>query len=275
MGPTNQALVKLFEADQKFRQAQARYDSAARNVRIQERRVAELTANLDAATALFKETQAKAGNTDLDIKTRDAHIEKLREQQQTTKNNKEYQNFLVQISTTKVDKAKIEDEMLKLMELVEKLQQEVAQWTTHLEGEKQKLETLRRQITGKLELIQGEVDTLRPKRDTAAANLPASVREAFERLAERFEGEAVAAIEKPDRRLEEYICGACNMSVAVDLYNRLHSRDETVFCPSCRRFLYIPEELPPEMAINQPKKKPAGKKGDANGSEPRKSSSRA
>ena len=38
MGPTNIALVKLFQADQQLREAQARLDSVTRNARIQERK---------------------------------------------------------------------------------------------------------------------------------------------------------------------------------------------------------------------------------------------
>src|SRR4051794_1012882 len=42
MGPTNVALVNLFRADLHLREAIARLDAAERNVRIQERRVADL-----------------------------------------------------------------------------------------------------------------------------------------------------------------------------------------------------------------------------------------
>jgi hypothetical protein len=67
----------------------------------------------------------------------------------------------------------------------------------------------------------------------------------------------MGALAKPDPRREEYICSACNMDQAVDTYNKLHSRDELLFCPSCRRVLYIPEDLPPEVAIKaKPKPRP-------------------
>ena len=36
MGPTNLALVKLFQADQKLRVQQERLDAATKNVRVQE-----------------------------------------------------------------------------------------------------------------------------------------------------------------------------------------------------------------------------------------------
>lgn len=250
MGPTNVALVKLFRAEQALREAQSRLDAAARNLRIQERRVTDLAEKLKVAQTKLKEQQSQAGQLDLDLKTRDAHIEKLRTQQQTAKNNKEYQAFLVEISTSKVDRNKVEDEAMQVLEAVEKGQNEVGAMQAQLQGEQQKLETLRREGSDRLAKLQSEVDALRPARDEAAVALPPRAHDAFERLAERYEGEAMSAIAKPDRRREEYICTACNMSLVINVYNKLHSRDDLVFCPSCGRILFIPEDLPPEAAIH-------------------------
>ncbi len=65
----------------------------------------------------------------------------------------------------------------------------------------------------------------------------------------------MSALAKPDRRREEYACSACNMDLVTDVYNKLHTRDELVFCPSCRRMLYIPDDLPIELAVNKVKEK--------------------
>ena len=249
MGPTNVALVKLFKADQKLRDAQARLEAASRDVRVQERKVNELSERLKAGQQRLREQQSQQGQLELDLKARDAHIEKLRTQQQEAKNHKEYQAFLVEINTSKVDKGKVEDQAIKVMESVEAAQREVKELAGSVEAERAKLGTLQQQIGGRLTQLQAEIDALRPEREAAAAAVPPKGREAFDRLAERFEGEALAAIEKPDRRREEYICGACNMSLVVDVYNRLHTRDDLIFCPSCKRILYIPEDLPVEAAV--------------------------
>ncbi len=161
---------------------------------------------------------------------------------------------LCSAESEKVDKVKVEDELLRLMEQVEKLQGEAKTLAAQADAEQQKLASMREQITGKLAELKVEIDQLKPARDSAAAGIPPKTLEIFEKLCKRFDGEAMAAIEKPDRRVEEYNCGACNMWMAADIYNRLHSRDDAVFCPSCRRFLFIPDDLPPEEAINQKKK---------------------
>ena len=133
---------------------------------------------------------------------------------------------------------------------LEKLQTELKELQLQHEGEKTKLQQMRGAIGDTVKRLQGEIDALRPARDAAAKAVPAQTREAFERLADRYEGEAMAALERPDRRREEYACTACNMDLVTDIYNKLHTRDELVFCPNCRRMLYIPDELPPELALN-------------------------
>jgi uncharacterized protein len=265
MGPTNIALVKLFRADQNLRTAQERYDTAARSVRLLERKVADLTAKLTASQKTLREQQATAGNMDLDLKTREAHIEKLRTQQQQAKTNKEYQVFLTEINTEKVDRNRVEEEAIGALEVVERTQGEVKALQGQLDEEQKKLTEVKAQLGGKLAELQTEIDELRPAREVAFNAVPPRAVKEFERLAERFEGEAMSALEKPDRRHEEYVCGACQMTLVVDVYNRLHSRDELVTCPSCGRMLYIPEELPPEVAVNKAKevKEPRPKKEKA------------
>jgi predicted nucleic acid-binding Zn-ribbon protein len=255
MGPTNIALVKLFTADQQLRQAQERYDQAARSVRLQERKVNELAARLQATQQTLRENQSSAAQLDLDIKTRDAKIEKFRTQQQQAKNAKEYQAFLVEINTEKADRNKVEDETLKVLEQVERLQGEAKAIGTQLEEERKRLNELQAQIGGRLAELQADIDRLRPAREQAYSALPPKARQGFERLSEHHEGEAMAPLVKPDKRREEYVCGSCNMSLVVDVYNRLHSRDELVTCASCGRLLYIPDDLPPDQAINKAKEK--------------------
>ncbi|HVT89118.1 MAG TPA: C4-type zinc ribbon domain-containing protein [Tepidisphaeraceae bacterium] len=253
MGPTNTALVSLYKADQQLRTAQAKYDSANKDVRVQQRRVDDLAERQRLAHARLMEVRSQSSQVELDLKTRDEHIEKLRTQQQNSKNNKEYQAFLVEINTEKVDKNKIEEELIKLMEQVEKGQADEKELTGQLESEKIRLETMKKEIEGKLVTLQQEIDSLRGPREKAFEAVPPKARDVFERLADRHEGEAMSALGKPDRRREQYICTACNMELVTDVYNKLHSRDELQFCPSCQRILYIPEELPPETAVHKKK----------------------
>ncbi len=265
MGPTNAALFRLYQADRKLRDAQGRLDAVSKNVRVQERKVSELSENLRLNQSKLREQQSQSAQFDLDLKARDEKIEKLRAQQQTANTNREYQAFLVEINTEKLDKAKVEEQLLRAMETVEKMAAETAELQKTLEGEETKLEAMRAEIGGRVAELQKEADALKPARQAAAEAVPAKARDAFERLADKFDGEAMSALTKPDRRREEYACSICNMDLVTDVYNKLHSRDELMFCPSCHRILYIPEELPVELAVNKvkEKKEPRTKAGGA------------
>ncbi len=235
-------------------QAQGHLDSASESVRSHERRVRDVSERLKLAQSQLREQQARAGELDLDITSRDAKIERLREQQQNS-NYKQYQAFLTEINTEKIDKGKAEDELLKSMEQVEKAQAEVSTLSAQLHGEQKKLEETRQQLAGTLSQLQEQVEVARPARDEALKAVPPKAREIFERLSDRYEGEAMSAISKPDRRREEYVCTACNMSLVVDIYNRLHSRNDPVVCPNCRRLLFIPADLPIELAVHKPRER--------------------
>src|SRR3954447_11493347 len=260
MGPTNVALVKLFEADRKLRDAQEKLDTASHNVRIQERRAQDLAEKLRLAQQSQKEQQAKAAQLDLELKARDQQIEKLRTQKQAAKNNKEYQALLIEINTRKLDKTKVEEQAMAAMEAVEKHKAEVAVLSTQVQAEREKLETMKAQSGDALAKLQADVDATRPERVAAEADVPAQARDIFNRLADRYEGEAMAGIDRPDRRKEEYLCTACNMDLVRDIYNKLKNRNEVVFCPNCQRILFIPEHFTAEHAIGGPSRSAAPKK---------------
>lgn len=276
MGPTNVALVQYYQADQQVRAAQSRLDAVTKDVRIQERKVNDLLEKQKLLSANHNEARAKAANLELDIKVRTEHIEKLRTQQQNARNNKEYQAFLIEINTSKVDKSKVEEETIKALQSAETLEAEVKQLAALLEQEQTKLTEMKGKIDDKRRELEQEIDSLKPQRDEASSSVPAKAKDMYLKLAERYDGEALASISKPDRRKEEYLCDGCYMELAMNVYNQLHTRDDIVTCPSCRRILYIPEDFTPDVAVKQKKatttrkvtskKAPAASAGENGGS---------
>ena len=257
MGPTNVALFRLFLADTKLIEAQLRLDSATKNVRLQRNKVADLAARQLAAKSEHTKLQARAGELNLEITSRGEKIDHLREQQNTSQTNREYQAHLLQINTLKVDKAKFEEEALAVMEQAEKQSAEGKSLAEQETAERAKLETMSGQIDERVKKLTAEIAAVKPDRDEAAAAVPPKAMQIYDRLAERYEGEAMEAIDKPHPKREEYIAMTCNIDLTVDVYNRLHSRDELTFCPQCGRILYIPEELTVDKAVHKPKEKKA------------------
>jgi predicted nucleic acid-binding Zn-ribbon protein len=241
MGPSNVALLKLFRADQALREARAKLDSVTRDVKAQEIKLNQLSSRHASAVAKHKDLQAKSANFELDLKMREEHLEKLRGRQAQAVNNKEYQALLVEINTAKVDRAKVEEQAIRLMEQMETAGLEVKNLTAQLDAENAKLAEMNAKVGDKAAAARAEVDSLTPARQEAASVIKPSVLVEFDRLGDRYDGEALAAIDKPNLREEEYLCTGCNVGLVPDVYNKLKTRDDIVTCNHCRRMLYIPD----------------------------------
>jgi uncharacterized protein len=265
VGPTTVALLEYFRADRAYQLARQKLDAATRSVRIQEGKVNQLAAEHAAAHKTALETEAKAKDLELQVKSRDERIELLRSRQGNATNPKEYQALLVEINTQKLDKGKSEEQALALLEQLETQQKTAAELKSRVDAETAKLGTMRAEIDDKVREISAEVEAAKGPRDEVGKHVPPAAIAFYGRMADRFEGEAMAAIEKPDPRDIEYLCTGCNTYLVANIYNRLMSpRDEIVTCPSCQRILYVPEDLTPEMALSKktPKATKAKPKGD-------------
>ncbi len=274
MGPTNKALLDLFRADTALRQAQANLDAATRGVRVQKKR-AELAEKAHADTLnRLKHSRAQQMELDSDLRARDARIEHLRQQQQGAQNHKQFQNFLVEINTQKTDRSKVEEQAVAKLTEVEDLQKREAELREQTLAEQQRAEKLQTEIAATTVEVRSDIDRLTPLRQAAANGVPGPALSIFDKLADNYDGEAMAAVGHIEGRTENYYCTACNMELVVDVYNRLMTRDEVLSCPGCGRILYVPEDLTPDKAVRQKKVAKAPRKRAASPSKPRKKGAR-
>src|SRR5688500_14009851 len=228
MGPTNKALLDLFRADTALREAQSSLDAATRGVRVQRKR-AELAEKAHAELVnRLKHAKAQQMELDSDLRARDARIEHLREQQQNAQNHKQFQNFLVEITTQKTDRAKVEEQAVAKLAEVEDLQKREAEQRELAIAENQRAEKLRAEIAATTTELELEIQRLEPTRETAAGNVPGAALTMFDKLADNYDGEAMAGVGHIEGRTENYYCTACNMELVVDVYNRLMTRDEVL-----------------------------------------------
>jgi predicted nucleic acid-binding Zn-ribbon protein len=95
---------------------------------------------------------------------------------------------------------------------------------------------LQRETESRLQRLQAE-------REEAADGVPPTVLQTFERVAERYDGEAMATVVRTNPRREEFICQGCNMTVTLEKVNALITRDDIQQCQTCGRILYL-EEAP-------------------------------
>jgi predicted nucleic acid-binding Zn-ribbon protein len=238
MSSTIQALLELQAAELQIldiRQQLARKEKLVAN---QNRKLADVHRTLEEERTRLAHLRSEADRMDLDLKSRGEHLVKLREQLNTVRTNKEYAAILTQLNTEKADSGKLETAALEALDAVE-AQRKVCE---EME-EEQKIAAKRREDAQRqLEQTQGafadRLKQLEAERDQIAARLPAEARVQFERLSQRYDGEALAEIVRTHPRRDEFMCGACNMTLTPEKYNQLKTRDEAVTCPTCGRILY-------------------------------------
>jgi len=91
--------------------------------------------------------------------------------------------------------------------------------------------------------LEAMVKDLTAQREGAAKAVPAGALMAFERMAEKYDGEAMAEIEINGRKPPyTYICGGCFMSLNAEHANALRTKDAIRQCDNCQRILCLPPE---------------------------------
>ena len=207
--------------------------------RVQEKKIAEHAAQAEQLRAKVKAAQSAAGEAELDLKSREATLDKLRGQLNTAKTNKEYSSLLREINTFKADSSRTEEEALKRMAAVDEAKKEFSEVEKRIETENRRLAELNAQAAAREKELSDQIAEIERQRSAAAADVPADTLAQLERLADAHDGEAMAPVFRPHPKRDEYVCGGCNMGVTLEQVNALASRDDLQICNCCGRMLYL------------------------------------
>lgn len=236
-------LVQLFKLDRELHQTESALENTLRQQKRQLAKIAELKQNIEAQDNATRKLQVEQNSREVDLKARQERIEKLRNSLNTTKTNKEYSAILVQISGEKADVAKLETSILEQMQQVETNNRQVAGVKAQVDQEKQALAKIEAEQGEKVAALTGQIDALRARRDEAAARVAPEALRQYERVSQKYPGDALAPLEYDENDLEMISCGSCYMGLSVENLNALRGRDELRRCNSCGRILYLSEML--------------------------------
>jgi len=243
MGPLLSSLVSLQSIETELRKKQQRLRQTQQVVRRQEQQIQRLTEAVAAKHEEIKLTRLQHDRLELELKSGDEDIAKLRLALNQARTNKDYSAILTRINTEKADKSKLEDQILSLLSQIDadriackEIEESVAQ-------EEGRLATIRAEAAEKQAGLDKEIVGLLSRRNDAAANVPSKELSLFERLADRYNGEVLAEVSQLNGKRSDHTCGGCYMSVTLESVNSLMTRDEVVTCPSCGRILVLDKKL--------------------------------
>ena len=241
MGPVLNGLIKLQSVENRLRAAKAKLARSRRSVIIQENQVRSLQSALEAKKEETQLTKIQCDRLELELKTRDAEVNKLRATLNNAKTNKEYAAVLTMLNTTKADNSKIETQILELMKAIEADEEECVGIRKQIEDQKQLLEETRKKSDASAGEHEGEIEKIQAEWDEVAKDIPAAHLAVFNRVAETYDGEAVVRVDEQEGRSDAFSCGGCFMGITAESVNLLMTRDEIIRCPNCTRILVLNE----------------------------------
>jgi predicted nucleic acid-binding Zn-ribbon protein len=239
MGPVLDRLVKLQSVENRLRAAKAKLARCRRSVVLQENQIRSLQSSLEAKKEETQLTRIQCDRLELELKTRDEEVAKLRAALNNAKSNKEYATLLTQLNTTRADNSKIEGQILELMKNIEADETESEEIRQEIDKQKQVLEEKRKKAEISAAEHEAEISEIQKEWDSTAKDIPPQQLEIFNRVAETYDGQAVVEIEGQEGKSNAYSCGGCFMGISAEFVNVLMSKDELLRCPNCTRILVL------------------------------------
>lgn len=237
-------LRELFILDQQVRGLRSRVDASTRRLNAQRTKLEQLQRQSDELNDQLKHAKASAANMASDSKGLNERVEKVRQVMTSVRSNKEYSALLVEVNTLKVEQEKNETKELDQMTKVEELEARAAELAGKVAEQSKLVEGAEKDVAEGQAEIADQLGALEKERDAAAEPIDADTLTLYRKLNDDTEGEALGEIEEQDRRRMEYTCGACFMSLPIQVVNAtLTAQDKPVVCPSCDRILYVNAEL--------------------------------
>lgn len=241
MGPVLNGLIKLQSVENRLRAVKSKLARCRRTVIFQENQLRSLQNGVEAKKEEIKMTRIQVDRFELDLKQRDETISRLRAALNMAKTNKEYSAILTELNTTKADNSKIESQALDLMKNIETDQAASAEIQEQIDEHKAKLDQLRKDAEVKTVEYEAEIGEIQVEWDAAAKEVPAETLRIFNRVAETYDGEALAVAGKQNEKVELFSCGGCFMGIPAEVINRLMTWDEIIRCSNCTRILILRE----------------------------------
>jgi predicted nucleic acid-binding Zn-ribbon protein len=148
------------------------------------------------------------------------------------KTNKEYSAVLAEIETLKVEKGRIEEEILVLMESQERMTREIAEAEGRLRREAEEATAQEVAATEELRVLEIDLAAVRSERGAVAREVPRDPLTLYTRLLKGRGGLAVAVVGANG------ICSGCRVGLTPQRFNEVRRSSQIHTCESCGRILF-------------------------------------
>jgi uncharacterized protein len=211
-----------------------RLERGPKQLRATESNVKHREEELERVREALKNLRKEADQKQLQLKSNEAKIKDLRAKLNAAASNREYQILKDQIAADQMANSVLEDEIIEALEQIDQFQPKIAEAEQTLAGARQKSEQVHAEVGKQQPLIQADIQRLEAELATAESALPPLINDIYQRTV-RQRGEDALAI------IEDGSCGGCHQQVPLNVQAEVRL-SHPMFCRSCGRLLYLPEE---------------------------------
>ncbi len=188
-------------------------------------------ADLKIAEDALKTLKMNLKERENDLSSKEQGIKKFEGQQMLVKTNKEYSALTQEIKTLKADCSLYEDDILRIMDEIDKGKKKVESETKIL-GEKEEIKKKTiAEITSRSKEIEDKLTARRSEREQFVPKTDKSTLVQYDKILKKREGKAIAAV-------NGLTCGACHITLTHQTVNEIKIKDKMIQCESCQRILY-------------------------------------
>jgi len=205
-----------------------------RQVKAQEDNIKKCEADLAKAKDDHKKARMLADERQLQLKEREDHVEKLKVQLNMCSTNKEFQALKEQIAADEQATSVLSDEILETLEKIDTLDAAVKTADATKGKVKEELEKTRARVAEQQATLETELARVTGELEKVEANIPSDFKPEYDRMISGRGEDALAQVDGET-------CGGCFQLLTPQTMNEL-MMGQPVFCKSCARLLYLPED---------------------------------
>jgi len=241
MPATATDLRELHTLHQRAKALRDRLTSGPKTVLTRETALANRTAALDAARKALQEARVQLKKKEHSVQSYNAKIDDLKVKLNAVKKNDEYKAIQNQIAIDKHAIDKLEGEMLEEMDKVEDQAKKVAAEEAEVKAFAAEVAAMKQLVESQAASQRAQLAEIETAVVEAEAIIPDAERERYRRTVKQHGADAMAPVDY-DRKSQLGACSGCYVSVTTQSVNELINGGHLLFCKTCGRILYLPED---------------------------------
>ncbi len=184
------------------------------------------------AESRYKSLEVKRNQLETDLGQKEQQTKKFQVQLYQVKTNKEYAALQLEIAGLKADQSVLEEEILKIMEEVDRAKSQMVAERAALKAEEATLSSRIGAVEQESERIKASMEQIKAGRAELIEKVEPRILGQYERILERKEGSALVPV-------RGNACSGCNMVLPPQAINEIQMNTQLIPCESCARILYI------------------------------------